>query len=115
MTNEDVLNLVRRCKLNKGEELIPNNAYLFNRKFWHRVPRKIRFYKEYEEIIVLVKNGIKVGGIYRMGTYDIHVVMKKKYEGQGILSSFLKTGIINEIWPENKSVKLCGVHMQMSI
>lgn len=110
MTNEDVLYLVRRCKLNKGVELIPDNAYLFNRKFWHRIRGKILPYREYEEIIVLVKDGIKVGGIYRMSSYDIHVVMKKKYEGQGILSSFLKTGIINEIWPENKSVKLCDVH-----
>ena len=110
MTNEDVLSMVRRCKLNKGKELIPNNAYLFNKKFWHRIHGKILPYREYEEIIVLVKNGIKVGGIYRMGSIDIHAVMKKKYEGQGILSGFLKTGILNEIWPENKSVELCGVY-----
>ena len=110
MTNEDVLSMVRRCKLNNGKELIPNKAYLFNRKFWHRIQGKVLPYREYDEIIVLVKNGIKVGGIYRMGSYDIHVVMKKKYEGQGILSDFLKTGILNEIWPENKSVELCGVY-----
>jgi len=110
MTNKDVLSLVRRCKLNKGKELLPNSAYLFNKKFWHKDHGKLLPYREHEEIIVLAKKGIKVGGIYRMGSYDIHAVMKKKYEGQGILSSFLKTGIINEIWPENKSVKLCGVY-----
>ena len=107
MTNEDVLDLVRRCKLRGGVELSPNEAYLFQRKFRSNVNGRI--YYEQEEVIVLVKNGIKVGGIYRMGPYDIHVVIKEEYRGKGILSGFLKKGIINEIWPENTSVKLCGV------
>ena len=38
--------------------------------------------------------------------------IKPKFRGQHILSDFFKTGIINEIWPENKSVKLCEVYSE---
>ena len=104
MTNDNVLDLIKQCNLQEGEVLIPGEAYLFNKRFPHNRA------DEKEEIIVLVKNGIKVGGIYRMGSCDIHLVMKKRYEGQHIMSSFLKTGILNELWPENKSVELCEVY-----
>lgn len=108
MTNEDVLDLVRRCRLKSGKVLIPNKAYLFKREFLTRVGFK--FYNNEEEIIVLVKDGKKVGGIYRMGTCDIHCVLDERYRNQHIMSDFFKSGIIREIWPENKSVKLCNVY-----
>lgn len=110
MTNEDVLDLVKQCNIEEGIELVPNKAYLFNKKFREVRCGKIEYIEE--EIIVLVESGIKVGGIYRMGSVDIHVVIEEKYRGQHILSNFLKTGIIGEIWPENTSVKLCGVYTQ---
>lgn len=109
MTNEGILDLIRKCRISEGEELIPGKAYLFNRRFRMRTSGG-RTYTEDVELIVLVKNGIKVGGIYRMAEYDIHIVMKERYEGQHIMSDFAKTGILNEIWPENKSVELCGVY-----
>lgn len=108
MTNDDVFNMIRRCNIRDGEELIPGNAYLFNKKFKRNINGRISY--EQEELIVLVKNGIKVGGIYRMGSYDIHVVIDERFEGQHIMSDFLRTGIISEIWPENTSVELCGVY-----
>lgn len=110
MTNEDVLNLVKQCSIKEGIELVPEKAYLFNQKFRENRCGKIEYVEE--EMIVLVEAGIKVGGIYRMGSVDIHVVIEEEYRGQHILSSFLKTGIIGEIWPENTSVELCGVYTQ---
>lgn len=108
MKNEDVLNLVRRCRLKSGKVLIPNKAYMFKRRFLTRVGFK--FYNNEEEIIVLVENDKKVGGVYRMGTFDLHCVLYEKYRNCHIMSSFFKTGIIQELWPENKSVKLCDVY-----
>ncbi len=110
MKNEEVLDLVKQCDIEEGRELVPGKAYLYNKKF-----REVRCGKiEYidEEIIVLVESGIKVGGIYRMGTIDIHIVIDEKYRGQHIMSNFLKTGIIGKIWPENTSVELCDVYSQ---
>lgn len=110
MKNEDVLDLVEQCNIGEGIELVSDKAYLFNQKFRENRCGKIEYVEE--EIIVLVESGIKVGGIYRMGSVDIHVVIKEKYRGQHILSDFLKTGIIGEIWPENTSVELCDVYTQ---
>ena len=107
MTNDDILELIRRCDLSKGKVLIPNQAYLFHRDF-----RLNGFNYEDTELIVLVNSGVKVGGIYRMGSYDMHWIIKPKFRGQHILSDFFRTGIINEIWPENKSVKLCEVYSE---
>ena len=86
MTNEDILDLVRRCNVQKGIELVPNKAYLFNRNF--NIKYDSRVVSEFVELIVLTRGNIKVGGIYRMGSYDIHVVMKEKYQGQHIMSEF---------------------------
>lgn len=108
MKNEDILDIVRRCDLIEGEELVPSEAYLFNRKFLMQIPGKT--YYEQVEIIVLVKNGVKVGGIYRMGSHDIHCVIDDRYTGQHIMSNFSKKGIIKKIWPENKSVELVNVY-----
>lgn len=110
MTNDGVLELVRRCNLNEGIELIPGEVYLFNKRFLHCTSN--RKYYQLEEIIVLVKNGKKVGGIYRMGKYDVHWVINERYRNQHILSNFLKTGILNEVWPENTSVELHGIYTQ---
>ena len=108
MKNDDILDMIRQFNTRDGEELIPGKAYLFNRKFKRNIDGRISY--EQEELIVLVKNHIKVGGIYRMGSYDIHIVMNNRFEGQHIMSNFLKTGIINDIWPENTSVELCAVY-----
>ena len=104
MRNEDILEIIKMCDLSEGEVLIPNQAYLFHRDF---VLHRINY--EDTELIVLVNSGVKVGGIYRMGSYDMHWIIKPKFRGQHILSDFFRTGIINKIWPENKSVKLCDV------
>jgi hypothetical protein len=108
MKNEDILDIVRRCDLIEGEELVPGEAYLFNRKFRMQISGKT--YYEQVEIIVLVKNGVKVGGIYRMGSHDIHCVIDDKYIGEHLMSNFSKKGIIEKIWPENKSVELVNVN-----
>lgn len=49
MKNEDILDIVRRCDLIEGEELVPGEAYLFNRKFRMQISGKT--YYEQVEII----------------------------------------------------------------
>lgn len=110
MSNDDVLDLVKQCDISKGEVLVPHEAYLFKQVFRTRISGKPHYQKE--EIIVLVWNGVKAGGIYRMGTMDVHWVIKERYHGKHILSSFLKKGIIEDIWPENRSVALCGIYFR---
>ena len=112
MTNEDIFDLIRQCQIPEGRELIPGKAYHFDRKFDVKVSYSggYRIEKIQSELIVLVEDGVKVGAIYRMGDVDIHIVIDKKYQGRHIMSDFLRTGIINQLWPKIRSVKLCGVY-----
>ena len=108
MTNEDILELVKQCDIEDGKAIVLNKAYLYSKKFRENRCGVIEYVEE--EIIVLVESEIKVGGIYRMGFEDIHVVIEEMYRGRHILSDFLRTGVLGEVWPENTSVKLCGVY-----
>lgn len=110
MTDKGVLDLVEQCNIEEGIELVPGKAYLFKQKFCENYFGKVEYVEE--EIIILTKSGIKAGGIYRMGPVDVHWVIIEEYRGQHILSDFLKTDIIREIWPENTSTELCGVDTQ---
>lgn len=110
MSNDDVLDLVKQCDIGKGKVLVPDEAYLFKQVFRTRISGKPHYQEE--EIIVLVWNGVKAGGIYRMGTMDVHWVIKERYRGKHILSNFLKKGIIEDVWPENRSVELCGIYFR---
>lgn len=107
MTDAGVLDIVRRCDINKGTELLSNEAYLFNRNFRFCVQNTVKYFPV--EIIVLVKDNVKVGGIYRMGENNIHWVIAPQYRGQHILSDFLKKNIINKVWTENKCLTLYDV------
>jgi hypothetical protein len=64
------------------------------------------------EFLVLVQNGVKCGIILRCGFGDLHWYVFKKHRGQGVLSNALRTGIINEVWPENKVVT-CSYDYEM--
>lgn len=113
MTNEGILDIVKQCNLSEGKVLIPDKAYHFDQEFNVSVsdPKgKIKIQKERNELIVLVEEGIKVGAVYRMENADIHVVIDEEYRGKHIMSDFLKTGIVNRLWPKIKSVELCGVY-----
>lgn len=108
VTNEDILKIVKECNLHNAVELVNGEAYLIDEEFDLKLADG-GTYRDRVELIVLMKNGKKVGGIYRMAEYDVHCVIDKKYRGQHIMSNFAKKGILEKIWPENKSVKLCGI------
>lgn len=107
MTNNELLRKINKCNILECTELVPNKAYLYKKKCKPQIVENM--WCEEEQMIILVENGVKVGGIYRMGFNDLHWIIKKEFQNQGILSSFLKLGLINKIWPENKSVTLCGI------
>lgn len=106
MTNEQLICKIKKCDLNECQELIPGSAYYYKQKKLQIIEN---MWCEYEEMIILVKEGLKVGGIYRMGYNDLHWIIIKKYQNQHILSNFLKTEIMQKLWPENKSVKLYDI------
>ncbi len=107
MTNEELLDVIRRRDIRSGIELIPGTAFLIKRRFKRKICGRVTY--QQLELIILVKNGVKVGAIYRM-VDDIHAILKPKYREQHIMSDFARTGIINKLWPEITSTELCDVH-----
>ncbi len=107
MTNEELLDIIRRCDIRNGIELIPGTAFLIKRRFKRKICGRVTY--QQLEVIILVKNGVKVGAIYKM-VDDIHAILKPQYRGQHIFSDFARTGIINKLWPEITSTELCGVY-----
>ncbi len=45
-----------------------------------------------------------------MGFSDLHCVIEEEYRNQHIMSDFLKKGVIEKVWSENKSVELVQVY-----
>ena len=104
MTNEGIKEFINLCNLDLCEELIPNSAY------YYKPPNEDK--DSISEMIILVKDNVRVGGINLAFGPDIHIYMKDQYRGQHIMSSFLKTGIIKQLWPQVTSTELCDVHTQ---
>ena len=46
MSNDDILDLVRQCDLQKGNVLVPGEAYWFKQAFQIRVSGSIRYEEE---------------------------------------------------------------------
>ncbi len=107
MTNEELLDVIRRCDIRSGIELIPGTAFLIRRRFRRKICGRVTY--QQLELIILVKNDIKVGAIYKM-VDDIHAILKPQYREQHIMSDFARTGIINKLCPEITSIELCGIH-----
>lgn len=93
MTNEELEKRIKKCKIKKGKELVKDFAYLC-------------MSDEFEIIVLTTNRKRKVGGIVRWGDFDIHFTIFPKYRGQHFLSNFLKTGVMQEIWNENKTITL---------
>ena len=57
--------------------------------------------------MIITNQDEKCAIILRCGTADIHWYVLKKWRNKKILSNALRTGILHEVWPENKTVSCC--------
>lgn len=107
MKNSQLCSVLAKIKLNECDEIYPNHIYYINKKVTLSTPnwdnRRSYFRNEYE-FLVIARNGIKQGIILRCGTVDLHWYVFKQYREEHVLSEALKTGVINQIWPENKYI-----------
>ena len=101
MTDRTLCSILRNMDLNKCKK-IKRNIYYIQKEIVSQGKKRGQY-----EFLVLIQNGIKCGIILRCGTVDLHWYVFKKYRGQSILSNALRTGIINELWPENKEITCC--------
>ncbi len=81
--------------------------------YYKCLPVKSRFYRgdgtygystdEYE-FLIIVSGNVKQGIIMRQGTFDLHWLVLKPWRNKSVLSDALRTGVIREVWPENKTI-----------
>lgn len=110
MENETLSHILRGLHLDKCE-FIRDNAYYIKKTVKQMIyncdiKKEKPFYAKYE-FLVVAENGIKKAIILNCGDIDLHWYVFKKWRGKHVLSNFLRTGIIKEIWPDIKTVTCC--------
>lgn|GEM_PF-951974 len=58
----------------------------------------------YKDIIILLEGIAPVGIVYPMGERDLHVLVLEEYQGRGIMSDFMSSGIVHQLNPGLSSV-----------
>ena len=111
MTNEELSYILRSLTLDECE-FIEGNAYYIKKSIKQMVyncdiGKEVPNCSEYE-FLVIAENGIKKAIILNCGNTDLHWYVLKKWRGMHILSDFLRTGIIKEVWPDIKTVTCCN-------
>ena len=110
MTDEQLEKILKSIDLNECEPIINNHIYYFKKLIKSRVSRDDGTYRysadEYEFLIITAGNE-KQGIILRCGTTDLHWFVLRQWRNCHVLSDALRTGVINNVWPENKTVSCC--------
>lgn len=98
MTNETFIKEISGIDISKAKTLIPNKAvYVAN----------------YNEYVILLDNEQRIGGIYIMGDFDLHILIFERFRGQHYASDFMKSGWIKKLRPNLKSIS--SVHSQSTL
>jgi hypothetical protein len=58
----------------------------------------------YQDIIILLEDNIPVGIVFPMGESDLHVLVLEEYQGRGIMSDFMSSGIVHQLNPRLSSI-----------
>lgn len=106
MTNKKLEAVLKQIDINECQEIVPNHIYHIIKTVRTRYYRNMKpRYDIYDyEFLVIAPNGVKKAIILRCGSVDLHWLVLKKWRGQHVLSDALRTGVINELWPKNKTI-----------
>lgn len=110
MTDDKLKSILRDISINECEEIIENYIYYCKRPIRQRCYHgdgSFRYVEEEYEFLVIAEKGEKQAIILRCGFMDLHWYVLKRWRNKHILSNALRTGVINDIWPENRKVTCC--------
>lgn len=110
MKDEQPKSVLARIDLNKCDEIIKNHIYYSKRPVRQRCYRgdgSFRYINDEYEFLIIAENGEKQAIILRCGYVDLHWYVLRKWRNRHILSDALRTGVIQEIWPENTRITCC--------
>ena len=110
MKDEQLKSVLARIDLNECDEIIKNHIYYSKRPVRQRCYRgdgSFRYINDEYEFLIIAENGEKQAIILRCGYVDLHWHVLRKWRNRHILSDALRTGVIQEIWPENTRITCC--------
>lgn len=110
MKDEQLKSVLARIDLNECDEIIKNHIYYSKRPVRQRCYRgdgSFRYINDEYEFLIIAENGEKQAIILRCGYVDLHWYVLRKWRNRHILSDALRTGVIQEIWPENTRITCC--------
>ena len=110
MTNIKLSYVLRNTKLTECTPIIDNYIYYVKKPVKEKVynPTGNDYYEIFSfEFLIITNNGEKQAIILRCDSVDLHWYVFKRWRKKHVLSNALRTGIISEIWPENKKITCC--------
>ena len=110
MTDEQLEKVLKDIDLLDCYPIIKNHIFYIKKSIKSRVSRGDGTYKYSNdecEFLVIANENEKQGIILRCGTSDLHWFVVRKWRNQGVLSNALRTNILAQVWPENKTVTCC--------
>lgn len=110
MTDEQLERILKKMDLQECKPIIKDYIYYCKKPIKSRSYNgdgTYRYTTDELEFLIIVNGEEKQGIILRCGIVDIHWFILKNWRNQHILSNVLRTGVINDIWPENKVVSCC--------
>ena len=110
LKDEQLKYILQQINLNECEEIVENYIYYSRRPVRQRCSHGDGTYgyvtDEYE-FLIIAENGEKQAIILRRGRVDLHWYVLRKWRKHSVLSNALRTGILKEVWPENKNITCC--------
>ena len=110
MTNEQLEKILKDLNLSECEPIIEEYIFYIKKMIKSRTyseEGKFSYNTDEHEFLVIANKGKKQAIILRYETTNLHWFVLKKWRNQGVLSNALRTGILQQVWPENKTVTCC--------
>lgn len=110
MRDEQLKAVLDRIDINECDEIIENYIYYSKRPIKQRCYRgdgSFCYVEDEYEFLIVVEDGEKKAIILRCGYVDLHWYVLRKWRNKQVLSNALRTGVLQDIWPENTKVTCC--------
>ena len=110
MKDDQLKYILQQIDLDECEELIENYIYYSRRPVRQRCYHgdgSYRYTTDENEFLIIAENGEKQAIILRCGRIELHWYVLRQWRKHGVLSNALHTGILKEVWPENKKITCC--------
>lgn len=110
MKDEQLKTILEKMNINECEEIRKNHIYYIQKPIRQRVNHgdgSFSYSTDEYEFLVITNGREKQAIILRCGYVDLHWYVLKRWRNCHVLSDALRTGVLKEVWPENRKITCC--------